>query len=190
MRTMRVPGQVVVTFPVAPDPGMSVDPAVLSPGRDLLDRYGTTAAAIALVVGGAIALVVGWYGIASRTVLVYQLPYLVSGGLAGTALVIAGVVLLALTKITRAIDEARDVLVAALAATSPTSGQVVDDRDVVAAATGTAYHRPACRLAAGRAHRRLRERDAVAEGLRPCLVCHRPDGRPPLGPRAAPGGPV
>lgn len=189
MRTMRVPGQVVVTFPVAPDPGLSVDPAVLSPGRDLLERYGTTAAAIALVVGGAIALVVGWYGIASRTVLAYQLPYLVSGGLAGTALVIAGVVLLALTKITRAIDEARDVLVAALAATSPTSGQVVDDRDVVAAATGAAYHRPACRLA-GKAHRRLPERDAVAEGLRPCLVCHRPDGRPPRGRRAAPGGSV
>ncbi|MGH7805639.1 MAG: hypothetical protein ACREQJ_14925 [Candidatus Binatia bacterium] len=43
---------------------------------------------------GAVALVVGWFGVSAQTIAAKQLPYVISGGLGGIALVGAGVGLL------------------------------------------------------------------------------------------------
>lgn len=46
------------------------------------------------IAAGAIVLVAGWLGVSGETIVAKQLPYLISGGLGGLALVGAGVGLL------------------------------------------------------------------------------------------------
>ena len=48
-----------------------------------------------LVAGGVAALVVGWFGVSREVLVARQLPYLLSGGLGGVALVIVGALLVA-----------------------------------------------------------------------------------------------
>lgn len=48
----------------------------------------------AAIAAGAAALTVGWFGVSAQTIAAKQLPYLISGGLGGLALVGAGVGLL------------------------------------------------------------------------------------------------
>ena len=62
-------------------------------GTDLKERWRALVAWLA-VAAGAIALVVGWFGVSAQTIAAKQLPYLISGGLGGIALVGAGVGLL------------------------------------------------------------------------------------------------
>ena len=46
--------------------------------------------AVALVVAGVIALVIGWFGVSGTGLVAEQNPYLISGGLAGIALIGVG----------------------------------------------------------------------------------------------------
>ena len=46
--------------------------------------------AIAVVIFGAIALVIGWLGVSGTGLAAEQIPYLVSGGLGGVVLVVVG----------------------------------------------------------------------------------------------------
>lgn len=51
----------------------------------------------AVLLAGATALVLGWYGASKQLLVAAQLPWLISGGMVGAALLALGVVLLALT---------------------------------------------------------------------------------------------
>jgi hypothetical protein len=46
--------------------------------------------AIALVIIGAVALIVGWLGVSGTGLAAAQIPYLVSGGLGGVVLIVMG----------------------------------------------------------------------------------------------------
>jgi hypothetical protein len=48
--------------------------------------------AAALVVGGAIAIVVGWYGVSGTSQVWEQMPYFISGGIGGALLLALGLV--------------------------------------------------------------------------------------------------
>lgn len=146
-----------------------------------------------LVVGGTllplglVLVLLGWWG-ASHSVLVFeQIPYLISGGLLGLALVFAGgFVYFAywLTLLVREARTARTGLQAVLlrmetllqdsaAPRRVTGGGGAGSGgyhgDLVATRTGTMVHRPDCVAVDGRDN--LRQVTATTPGLTPCKLC-------------------
>lgn len=148
-----------------------------------------------LVVGGillplgVVLVLLGWYG-ASHTVLIFeQVPYLISGGLLGLALVIGGgFVYFAywMTLLVREGRESRQDLQAVLLriedllqAGSMGTAQPQTHRtavatatvttDLVATKTGTMIHRADC--VAVEARDNLRPVTATTKGLTPCKLC-------------------
>jgi membrane protein implicated in regulation of membrane protease activity len=126
---------------------------------------------------GALALFLGWYGVSGTAVPAKQLPYLVSGGLTGVALVVLAAAVFAaddvrrrfahLDRVERKVDELYALLTEEDLA-PPTEGYV-------AVEGGTSFHVPSCRLVLGKATtRELSRRDVVTSGLAPCRVCDPP----------------
>ena len=143
---------------------------------------------------GAIAIFLGWFGVSGQSLTAKQLPYLVSGGLAGLALIVVGAVFLAtdnlhrhiarLEGVERKVDDLYALLVlepppsAALPATTEpatsTGPATVDPgaAGVVALPAGTTFHRPTCALVRGKAEAQQVDATAIAaRALRPCPVC-------------------
>jgi hypothetical protein len=184
----------------APSPGV---PALVLPDRRVFWTW--VWSAVRPVLGwvlaalGAIALFIGWYGVSGQALTAKQMPYLVSGGLTGIALILMGGVFLAtedvrhslarLGEVERKVDElyalfAADIAAQPSSATAPTDcarPALEGSRsaiEAVALPTGTSYHRPDCALVAGKTGVGPVTADDVARrGLRACRVCD-PD---PLG---------
>jgi hypothetical protein len=147
-----------------------------------------------LAAAGAIALLVGWYGVSGESLTAKQLPYLVSAGLTGIALFIMAGVFLAtddvrrqfarIAELERKVDDLYSLFVADLAPTAATAApaavQTPQTRrgaatDVVALPAGSSYHRPDCALVAGKSAVVAVDPDAISRrGLRPCRVCDPP----------------
>jgi hypothetical protein len=138
-----------------------------------------------LVVGGLLLplgimlVVLGWEG-ASNTVFVWeQLPYLISGGLLGLALVFAGGFLYFaywLTLLVRENREGRAQLAAVLGRVEmllseggPRTHRTAAAATLVATRTGTMLHRPDCVAVDGKAD--LRSVTEDQPGLTPCKLC-------------------
>lgn len=134
---------------------------------------------------GVVLVLLGWLG-ASRTPLVFeQLPYLISGGLLGLSLVVAGgFVYFAywMTLMVREARKGRDDLNAGLArlevllagsAPADLPRAAVASRgsrgDLVATKTGSMLHRRDCAVVSGRDG--LRVVSADDPGLTPCRLC-------------------
>ncbi|MGH9178828.1 MAG: hypothetical protein ACRD0N_09785 [Acidimicrobiales bacterium] len=183
----------------AADPagGLARDVADLRVGAgrwSLSERTLMVAGGVLAPVGVAV-VVFGWVG-AARTSNVYeQIPYLISGGLLGLALVFLGGFLYFAHWMTQSVKEQRagtaamvgavDRLAAAVerqGATLATLAVAVppappgpvtgNGTDLVATETGTMAHRPTCRVVAGRAGLRS---VTTGEDLEPCRLC-RPYG--------------
>jgi hypothetical protein len=134
-----------------------------------------------VVAAGLIVIGIGWNGAAGAggqvrgvTDLRAQLPWLLSGGLLGLALVVFGAALVIVhnARIDRSrlevkLDELVDAIGrggAAAAAPSSAAGLYV--------AGGSSYHRPDCRLVDGRDDiRYVTLAEAEAAALMPCRVC-------------------
>jgi hypothetical protein len=76
-------------------------------------RHGPEPRALLLVGGavaiafGVVAILLGWYGAAHSPYLFQEIPYVISGGLLGLALVVAGVGLVVGSWIVRLVEETR-----------------------------------------------------------------------------------
>ena len=126
-----------------------------------------------LVGAGVLLLVLGWYGVSGESLTAKQLPYLVSGGLGGVALVVLAAALLMTQDAARQLDrldrvEQRvttlyELLVEELVPAA------LEDADLVRVAGGATYHRPTCPLVTGKETAPLTAADRLA--LRPCDVC-------------------
>lgn len=132
---------------------------------------------------GGLLILLGWLG-ASRTPFLFeQTPYLISGGLLGVALVIAGGFVYFGYWQSLRIRESRqqsEELTAAVARleTLLASGHSVADGDsgagaqtarFVATPQGSIFHRPDCTIVAGRTQ--LRRVDPDRDDLSPCQIC-------------------
>jgi hypothetical protein len=138
-----------------------------------------------LAVLGAIALFLGWYGVSGQALTAKQLPYLVSGGLTGIALVILAAVVLAtddvrrelarVTELERKINDLYALFVADIAAPATTPGAATpsaSSEELVALPGGVSFHRPGCALVAGKPNVAVVDaRSVQRRGLRPCRVC-------------------
>jgi hypothetical protein len=136
-------------------------------------------AAIVFVAAGFVVMGLAWNGAASIDFAQGQIPYLISGGFVGLGLIIIGVGLMlfetgrrAGTKADRRISEIYDALSKISVSSNgqqparqPAAGEVV-----IGAST---YHRPTCRLVAGKEEVTYATVEAAAEqGLAPCRVCN------------------
>lgn len=171
--------------PLTSVPAQAGDPTVTSaaPLRSRLPQTGLFAGRLALIViaAGLFVIGLGWYGISGRGAQVdgntdvrAQLPYLISGGFLGLALVVLGAALLVAhtTRLERARSEAllearfdalADALTGGIAAARPV-GLVV--------AGASAYHQPECRLVDGRPGQNYVSVEVAEDsGLRPCRIC-------------------
>ena len=145
-------------------------------------------AAVLCLFGGAVLLVVAWYDISGTADLYRQMPYLVSAGFSGLALIIVGSALVIAgrnDRVERRLAQLLDAITEAAAmggtetetaAAEPPSGDPLLSAATSSAAfltvpQGTTYHRPGCLL--------MREKDAepadpdaISSGaLSPCPVC-------------------
>ncbi|HEX9775892.1 MAG TPA: hypothetical protein VGB83_09985 [Actinomycetota bacterium] len=137
------------------------------------------AIAIGLICLGFIMIGVAWNGAASRDCIQCQFPYVISGGLGGLGLIVAGASLLLfeagrrmLTRLEQKLDALQQpALPAAAPATNggapkatAANGRVIVGR--------SSFHRPDCRLVEGKEDMDAASPDeAIALGLQPCRVC-------------------
>jgi hypothetical protein len=137
--------------------------------------------AAALLIGAAVALALGWYGVSGQALVAKQLPYLVSGGLLGVALVILAAVLVGadivqrelgrLERVERLVEDLHTALLTAPDDAAPTAPTALPGSAtaVVAVPAGATYHRPECALVAGKAHvAPVKAAERTRRGLRPC----------------------
>jgi uncharacterized membrane protein len=172
---------------------MTVDPfAGATSRRSLSDRLRSVdtllggVAAILLPLG-LLVIVLGWYGASHTPYLFEQVPYLISGGLIGIALVLIGGLVYFGSWIARGaaqqqqasqelaglLREIRDELQARPAvAPAPARGRrqgTNGSAPFVATAAGSMLHRPDCAVVTGRDD--LRPVSAQTPGLKPCGLC-------------------
>lgn len=129
---------------------------------------------------GLLLLFLGWNGAATYDRVPAQMPYVISGGLAGLALVVLGSALI----VVQTARQDRAAMLATLAELRDAldqrpapggGGTRTTTRGAVVAGTSV-YHRPDCRVLDGRDDLpSMSASDAAASGLSPCRVC-RPKG--------------
>lgn len=139
-------------------------------------RWNTLGGKLGLLfsLAGLTVIWAGWNGAASYNDIRKQFPYLISGGIAGLALVVIGVGLMVIqsqradrVQLEANLSELRLIL-EGMTGVAATNGSA--DAALVVAGP-SAYHRPSCRLVAGRDLRTMTPEQAVAAGLEPCRVC-------------------
>lgn len=146
---------------------------------------------MAVVLAGFVVVFLGWNGAASYDRVPAQFPYLISGGIAGLALVVLGSAFIVVDASRRnraavlaELAELRDAVdrLASSNRSSPGAG-APSSSDRTAAVTDivlggpSSYHRPGCRLLEGRGPMpSLLVQEAQARGLEPCRVCEPAEG--------------
>ena len=143
--------------------------------------------ALGVVAIGLVIIGLGYNGIAGAggsinnvPALVAQMPYLLSGGAVGLALVILGAALM-VTQSARAdrvrLEAKLDVLIELQSeAVGTTRTAAPSNVEGLFAAGASSYHRPTCRLVDGREQTvYVTAEEARAQDLNPCRVCQ-PEG--------------
>ncbi len=122
----------------------------------------------------------GWNGAASKNVIMAQFPYLISGGIAGLAIVVIGasMIIVQSAREDRARIEAvleRLVIAVEHGAGSGTRAATIPGNGALVLAATTTYHRLDCALAEAREEAHvIGLEEAFAKGLEPCRVCRPP----------------
>lgn len=139
-------------------------------------------AGLAALAAGAVLCVVGWYGMSGERFAARQLPYLASCTIPGSALIIAGAVLLAYGRSTLAtsrVEELYELLVAVEPSASPPAPTAprTADGSLLMVPGGTLWHRADCPLVEGKPEAVPADTRAIAAGsLGPCPICEPPAG--------------
>jgi hypothetical protein len=139
---------------------------------------------IAYCIAGFVLIFLGWNGTASKDEVPAQIPYIVSGGIAGLGLVVVGAALIVAhslrtdrVELRAAIDDLRAAIErgtpAPAAAASVAEGGAVEGESDTVLAGSDSYHRPACTVVAGQTGAvEMSRADAAAAGLTACRVCN------------------
>lgn len=145
---------------------------------------GARVLALVLAFVGFAMIVLGWNGMAKASSADEQLPYLLSGGFGGMALIVLSVALLLVAQIRterRKLMDVLEVMAVAVGSTAPAKADVPTEPGNPVApgllvAGPSTYHRPECRLVQGKSGLdRLSAEAAKSSGLASCRVCD-PDG--------------
>jgi hypothetical protein len=141
---------------------------------------------------GFVAVLVGYLGISREALVAKQLPYLISGGIGGIALVGFGAMLVGTEDLKRSHEriDRLEALVADLHAAllnrpdapvvGSANGETADQRDdagsaraaLLALPSGQSYHRADCSMIQGKPDARaVTPAAARRQGLKPCRMC-------------------
>jgi hypothetical protein len=149
---------------------------------------------------GLLAIFLGWFGISGQALVAKQLPFLISGGIGGIALVAIGAVILGtedlrndsgrLDRLEKQIAQLHAVLLARADAPDVSLGERDSPRqpngkherdlhgtdgnpeELVALPGATTFHRPECAMVDGKTQAEPLTADvARSEGLKPCRLC-------------------
>ena len=135
---------------------------------------------------GLLAIGLGWNGMAGGggqvggvTLLQAQLPWLVSGGILGLALVVLGAAMMIVhnartdrARLETKLDELVTIMARSVMSNAAAYPGTPGSTQGLFAAGGASYHSPDCRLVQGRDEIQFVTADEVAErGLRACRVC-------------------
>lgn len=127
-------------------------------------------------VAGLAVIWAGWNGAGSYNDIRKQFPYLISGGIAGLALVVIGAALLIIqsqradrVQLEANLTELRQIL-ERMTGLPASNGAAETGTDLVVAGP-SAYHRSTCKLVAGRDLRKMTVQQAESTGLEPCRTC-------------------
>ncbi len=129
------------------------------------------------IAGGIVSIFLGWFGAAHTRDLTDQIPYLISGGLFGLALVVLGSALYFshfISESARATRRSHRLLEAGAASAlrGPlTPGDPSEIASVFTVPGGATYHRPGCPLAGGKQTTPHSPDQATTLGYAPCPVC-------------------
>jgi hypothetical protein len=164
---------------------------------DLRGTWQVIVGALLLPFGIAV-IILGWHGAAYGNVDQKQIPYVISGGILGLAIVIVGCFFFWAHWLYRlheqaeihheeALREQRETMKALIAALAAGGGPVaagspisgiefsangrIVSRGFVATATGTNFHTAGCPIVANRAGALRAISDEEAEAMKPCRVC-------------------
>lgn len=142
----------------------------------------TAQIAVGLTAVGFLLLVLGWNGAASWDRVPSQMPYVISGGLAGVGLIAVGLTLVVVGELRRTTRELTAQLQHLAEATAPADAPRLaavpapEEGSVVAGRT--TFHRPSCRLVAQRDDLQLiTPATAHDRGLAPCRICDAAEAR-------------
>lgn len=138
-----------------------------------------TIAAVICLFAGAILLVVAWYDISGTATVYEQLPYLVSAGFSGLALIIVGSALVSAGRTDRVERRLAQLVDAITEAAGPPRPDVPADvntgpigsQSLLAVPDGTIYHRDGCLLLRGKSAEPVTTEEIAKRGLTPCPVC-------------------
>jgi hypothetical protein len=162
--------------------------------RGGVEQYLFIAACVLVPLGLGLVLL-GWYGSAHTPYQFEQLPYVISGGLLGTALAVLGGLAYFAHWMTRVVNDQRaqterivsalenlasssngagvgsgaPAAAAAATATRSSRARANGGGSFVATPTGTMFHRPDCVVVANRP--KLRKVSADAKGFEACKLC-------------------
>jgi hypothetical protein len=155
------------------------------------ERWLLVAGSVMVPLGG-ILVILGWFGASHTGRLFEQIPYMISGGLFGLVLVIAGgfcyfgywlsrmvsderqqsnQLLEALVRIEGHLANGSNGQAKATASASARAPLSSTRPEFVATTTGSLYHRPDCQVVADRPADELRSVRAGARGRSPCRMC-------------------
>lgn len=146
-------------------------------------RHGTAYLAVLLMGAGFAAIGLAWNGAAEQDCIQCQFPYLISGGIGGLGLIVAGAALAIVHQIrlsgrSRTDSSARtaaDLPGKAPAAPRPGAGDTPRSApDGTVMATRSTYHLPGCEVVSGDPTRTMTPAAASEQGLRPCHLCNPP----------------
>jgi hypothetical protein len=137
-----------------------------------------------LVAVGAVMIIVGYLGVAHQVLVAKQLPYLVSGGILGVAVVAVGVMFIAteqlrhdadrLDRLERLVDDLHEVLLSHPDAPAPAEAVTspVALAALVALPEGERYHTERCRVVQGKQDvEPVTPRAIRRRALTPCPLC-------------------
>jgi hypothetical protein len=163
-----------MTQPTSPAPDHGAASHGPTPTSAVLRSFGAKLG-VGLIGLGLLVIGLGWYGASGRgaqvdgtTTVTGQLPYLLSGGFLGLALVVVGTGLLVAQSARR--DQAR--LEVMLEQRGVAGTQIPADAGGLVAAGAASFHDPACRHVDGRQDvDYITVDEALSRGLQSCRAC-------------------
>lgn len=133
---------------------------------------------VALLIVGIVFVILGWYGAAHTNILTEQIPYLISGGLLGMALIIVAGFMASSVSAERDNRDLRSDLARAMSGMpsgAHNSGVVgaapTADGKVLIVPGGHSFHEPGCPIVEGKDASALPLRKAVDQGYVTCKLC-------------------
>jgi hypothetical protein len=127
---------------------------------------------------GIVLVILGWYGAAHTNILTEQIPYFISGGLLGMALIIVSGVIGSSAALERENRELRRDLMHAVASAPRSvagapmaSSRPREDGHVYIVPGGRSYHLAGCPIVEGKDGSELTMPDAVSAGFAACKLC-------------------